>query len=230
MRKHSGIIKELRLEAGVYPGAWIECGLPAALPEPGQYLMGWAPDDADAPLAVPLFPAGLGESGFLAAPPVPLTWEPSTQLELSGPFGHGFELPQTARRLALGALGTSITCLQPLIERALARQMAVTLYADCWLPSLPSALEIYPLAALPEALTWADLLALDTDRQRLPELRRLLGIEPGSGLPCPIQALVHTPLTCAGVAECGACAVPGRKHWKLACIHGPVFDLASLDW
>jgi hypothetical protein len=34
-------------------------------------------------------------------------------------------------------------------------------------------------------------------------------------------------MPCAGIAECGACAVPGGGWggWKLACQHGPVFDL-----
>lgn len=230
MRKHAGIIKELRLDTGLHPVAWVECQQPTFLPRPGQYLMGWAASDAEAPLAVPLFPAKLEGSGFLSATPVPAAWEPGTRLELSGPFGRGFDLPISTRRLALGALWDSAGHLLPLIDKALERQLAVTLYADCRLPSLPSAVEIYPLAALPEALTWADLLAVDLDRSMLPELRRNLGIETGSGLPCPIQALIRTPLPCAGMSECGACAVPGHKRWKLACTHGPVFDLRELEW
>lgn len=230
MRKHSGIVKELRLDTGLHPVAWVDCQQPTFLPRPGQYLMGWAAFDADAPLAVPLFPAKLEDSGFLTATPVPAAWEPGTRLELSGPFGRGFDLPISTRRLALGALGDSAGHLLPLIDEALERHLAVTLYADCRLPSLPSAVEIYPLTALPEALTWADLLAVDLDYRRMPELRHILGVEPDGVPPCPVQALVHTPMPCAGTGECGACAIAGHKRWKLACTQGPVFDLRDLEW
>jgi NAD(P)H-flavin reductase len=42
--------------------------------------------------------------------------------------------------------------------------------------------------------------------------------------------LILAPMPCAGLAECGACAVPARSGWKLACLDGPVFDLRALDW
>jgi Leu/Phe-tRNA-protein transferase len=47
--------------------------------------------------------------------------------------------------------------------------------------------------------------------------------------PCPGQALIHTAMPCAGIAECGACAVRTRKSWRLACKDGPVFDISELE-
>jgi NAD(P)H-flavin reductase len=32
------------------------------------------------------------------------------------------------------------------------------------------------------------------------------------------------------MAECGACAVPSRHGYKLACSDGPVFPLHTLEW
>jgi hypothetical protein len=108
--------------------------------------------------------------------------------------------------------------------------MAITLYADRHPGNLPSAIEIYPLAGLSEALAWADLLALDLERRQIPLLRSLLNVEGDRRLPCPVQALIRTPLTCGGLADCGACAVVGRRHPLPSCTDGPVFSLNELDW
>jgi dihydroorotate dehydrogenase electron transfer subunit len=229
MQTRQGLVKELRLDGNGRTVAWIEC--PAHhRPQAGQYLMGWAPADGEASLATPLFPAMLEADGFLAAAPLPPSWEPGTRLQLRGPMGHGFQIPPSARHLALGTIGVPLDRLLPLMQAGLQRELAVTLYIDNPPTNLPSAVEIYPLASLPEALAWADILALDLERQELPRLRSLLGSLREYAPSCPVQALVRTCLPCGGVAECGACAVPGRKRWKAACTQGPVFDLRELDW
>lgn len=229
MRAFTGRVIETQLDTNGAAAAWITCP-PAAIPQPGQALLAWSPADGDAPLATALFSAGRSEGGFLAAAPVPRAWEPGTELHLRGPLGHGFSLPAAARRLALAALGESVARLLPLAYQALERDAAVALYAGCPLPSLPSDLEVHPLSALPEALPWADFLALDLPLAALPTLRSALALPPGQRLPCPGQALLLTPMPCGGLAECGACAVPAGRSWKLACKDGPVFDLKELDW
>ena len=35
-------------------------------------------------------------------------------------------------------------------------------------------------------------------------------------------------MPCGGAAECGICAVPFGRGWKLACKDGPVFELNPL--
>ena len=152
------------------------------------------------------------------------------RLELRGPLGQGFNLPATIRRLALGSVGGSLDRLLPLIQPGLQQNMAITLYADRHPGNLPSAIEIYPLAGLSEALAWADLLALDLERRQIPLLRSLLNVEGDRRLPCPVQALIRTPLTCGGLADCGACSVAGHRHPVPACTDGPVFSLKELDW
>jgi hypothetical protein len=149
---------------------------------------------------------------------------------LRGPLGHGFQLPGGLRHLALAALDRRTDRLLSLAEAAFALGADVALAADIALPRLPASLELLPLSALPEILPWADLLALDLPLEKLPQLRDSLGLGLDTGLPCPAQALVVTPMPCMALAECGVCAVPARRGWKLACQDGPVFDLRDLNW
>ena len=220
---------EIQGESRDQAAAWIAC--PAgAIPDPGQYLLAWSPADGEAALGAALFLGQKTEQAFLAAPPIPRSWEPGTALSLRGPLGQGFHLPPTTRRLALAAVGASAARLLPLIPPFLAQDTAVTLFTGARLPALPAELEVYPLQELPGAIAWADFLALDLPLESLPQLRPILGLSPGERLACPAQALVVTGMPCAGLAECGACAVPGRRNWKLACKDGPVFDLNEMAW
>jgi NAD(P)H-flavin reductase len=227
-----GRVSEVRLEYGQRL-AWIDCPQ-AAIPAPGRYVMAWAPDDVDAPLGTALFAQETvlrsdSAPGFLAAPPVPHTWEPGTRLQLRGPSGRGFDLPVMARRLALAALGDTAGRLLPLVNWALAQNMAVAFFTDLALPPLPSAVEISPLHAAPEALGWADFLALDLPLDAVSRLPSVLGLSPEvRKLPCPSQALVLSDMPCGGLAACGACAVTLHHGWKLTCQDGPVFDTEVL--
>lgn len=190
--------------------------------------MAWSPEDADAPLATPLFATRIEAEGFLAAPPAPTIWEPGSALQLRGPLGRGFAPPGNLRRLALASLG-GIDRLQPLLLTALDQGAAVALFTEHPAPGLPSAVEVNPLEMLREALTWADYLALDVPFQEIPRLVQILGLEPtGRALPCPAQALVKLAMPCGGLADCGACGVETRGGWKLTCSDGPVFDLMDL--
>lgn len=208
----------------------IECP-PAAVPGAGRYLLAWSPDDPDAPLAQPLFLSELVDGGFAAAPPVPPAWEPGTRLQLRGPLGHGFNPPCAVRRLALAALGATHRRLLPLLHHALAVGASVALFTDLLIETagLPSALEINPLAALPDSLLWADFLALDAPLERIADLPKILGLSPETRrLPCPAQVLVAAPMPCGGVGGCGACSLETPHGWKTACDDGPVFPLEAL--
>lgn len=229
MQVFEGQIRELRLLEGADgPAAWITCP-PAAIPAPGRYVMVWRTGEEESPLAAPLFAAQIGEGGFLASPPVPAGWMPGDRLSLRGPLGWGFELPASVRRLALADLGGGVARLLPLISLALARNAAVALYSDSPAPLLPFSVEVNPLSLLPEALAWADFLALDLKLEGLTDLRSQLGLRYGeSELTIPAQALIASPMPCGGIAECGVCAVLVGKRWKLVCRDGPVFDLSVL--
>jgi hypothetical protein len=200
-------------------------------------VLAWAPDEPDAPLALPLFAVGLppgelddpGEAGFFASAPLPPAWRPGTLLRLHGPLGRGFSLPPVCRSLALAALDGDISCLLPLAGQALQAGSSVALFVRGPLPLLPPLVEVQPLEALPDALGWADFLALDLPLAGLSGLRQALGLPPERrALPCTAQVLVHTAMPCGGPAECGACAITVRRGWKLVCKDGPVFDIQEL--
>ncbi len=224
MRRHKGWVKELQIEPSGMVSARIACP-PRAVPQPGRYLLAsWG----EAILATPLFLEASFEDGFLAAPPAPVGWDPGTRLELRGPRGNGFSLPADTRRLVLAALGDTVSRLLPVADAALRQEMAVVLFSDAMLPSLPSAMEASPMTALPDALSWADFLVLDLPLEQVSRLGDRLEITGDAVLPCPGQALVLASMPCAGLAGCGVCALRTRRGWKLACEDGPVFPLQDL--
>jgi hypothetical protein len=229
MHTVQGRVRQIRMDSLGQTQAWIDC--PGGLaPEAGQYVMARSLEEAEAPLATCLFATELPGTGFWAAAPIPSGWLPGIELELRGVLGHGFVVYSGARRIALASLSADPARLLPLVAKARQQGAAVTLFADPPLPSLPAWVEIYPLASLPELLHWPDFLALDLPIENLTQLREALGMQPEQILPCAAQALIYTPMPCGDLAECGACAVPARRGWKLACSDGPVFDLNSLEW
>jgi hypothetical protein len=229
MRTCTGRVIELLLDANGQTEARIACPL-GAVPDPGQYLQALELGNLDAPLPWTIYPSEIGGDFFVAAAPISHDWYPGKELRLQGPLGRGFRLPGAAHHLALAALGASASRLLPLAAVALSMDASTAIFTDTPLPSLSSSLEIYPLAALSEALPWADFLALDFPLHKLADLRLCLGLRSDQSLVCPAQALILTPMPCSGGAECGACAIPARRGWKLACQDGPVFDLKDLVW
>jgi hypothetical protein len=237
MPTDTGKISLIQIEPDGERAAQIDCD-PKLIPRPGGYLLAHNPNEPDAVLGCSLFPLGLPASmdstsdhGLVSLGPVPRTWHPGTQLELRGPLGRAFDLPPASHSLALITLGETAGRLLPLIPLALQKGADIAVFSDLPLPSLPPVIEIRSLNAIPEALAWADFLAIDLPLENLPDLRNMLQLEPHDYLSCPAQVLVSTPMPCAGVAECGVCALPRRdKGYALACKDGPVFNLNRLRW
>jgi dihydroorotate dehydrogenase B-like protein len=201
--------------------ARIDC--PANLvPAPGQYLL--ASDASNSTLPVPIFYTDSASQGFIAAPPLPDSWNPGHEIYLRGPLGRGFVLPTSARKVALVAFGDSPARLQGLIAPALTQNAAVVLLCDSRLDNLPDAVEVQPVSALSEVMDWADYIAFDVARENLPKLNeRVFNGNPAKAL-SEAQVLIRTPLPCGGMAECGVCALTGKSGWKMACKDGPVFN------
>jgi len=128
------------------------------------------------------------------------------------------------------ALAETVSRLLPLVRKAGEIFASIALFTDLRLPRLPAAVEVHPLDSIKEALDWPDFLALDVPLERMDRLRQVLGVADAAPLPCPAQVLVTTPMPCVGLAQCGACAIRGRRGWKLVCEDGPVLDLKSLSW
>ncbi len=232
MLHYKGELVELLLER--YQNATARLRLPkAALPQPGQYLQAHS-EHPDEILPVSLFAAGDAEAIrnsedilLPVAGDLPAYWQPGLELHLRGPLGRGFELPQEIQRLALVALDAHPGRLLPLMAAALERGCAVSLFAEGDVAELPLDVEIRPLAALPEALRWADFLALDLPHQRQEDLPAILGLAPGDPLPAG-EALVLALMPCGGSADCGVCAIETAKGAQLCCADGPVFPLQIL--
>ena len=225
MQQGLGELVELSLEDGLTGGRLL-CP-PVLVPAPGQYLQ--AHDTASsAPLSTGLFSAGQAPGGFLVAPPLPPAWRPGMELALRGPCGRGFSPPDGAQRVALLALGVSGARLLPVLRQALEHGAAVGLAASSVSSQIPPEVEIHPVAAAAELVAWADYLAVDLPRDSLPGLRAVLGLEAGSVPIAAAQVLVYTEMPCGGLADCGVCAVPSGRGWKLACVDGPVFTLSDV--
>jgi|SRR5687767_760311 hypothetical protein len=220
MQTGQGQVLELILQDGLR-SARLSC--PGNLiPFPGQYLL--AGDDSASLLPVPLFYTNSAPSGFIAAPPLPDSWNPGHKIYLRGPLGRGFTLPILSRRVALVAYDDTPARLQGLIRPVLKQKAAVVLIGDSVSDNLPDEVEVQPLSALLDVWAWADYLALDVARENLPGLRQRLGkLNQVSALQ-EAQILIRTSMPCGGVAECGVCAVTLKSNWRMACKEGPVFD------
>ena len=196
------------------------------IPSPGQYLL--ASDESHAPLPVPIFYTDSAPQGFIAAAPVPDSWDPGREIYLRGPLGRGFELPSSARRIGLVTLTESAARLYGLIQPALKQDAAIVLVSDLRMDNLPDEVEVHPLSALSEIIEWADYVALDVARENLPGLREQIFKGEQAKVQIEAQVLVRTPIPCGGIAECGVCAVTVKSGWKMACKDGPVFDWKEL--
>jgi len=111
-----------------------------------------------------------------------------------------------------------------LISQALKQGAAVVLVCDVDAHALPDEVEVQPLSSLEDVMQWADYVAFDVGRENLPGLRERLGRQSQMSLKSEAQVLVHAPMPCGGVAECGVCSVMLRSGSKLICKDGPVFD------
>jgi len=225
MQTGEGLLHELYYQPGGADGR-IHC--PAGLvPAPGQYVLTAAVSaegGSDASTAVPLFLTQRTSEGFDFSAAVPTGWRPGTRLALRGPLGHGFHVPPEARRAALVALDGSPARLTALLPGLLGRGAAVTVVCEPPFPDLPEAVEVQPPGSLEEVCRWADFIAAEPGRERLPALRRRLT----GGLAVPALVLVRAPMPCGALADCGVCAVTVRGRWKLACKDGPVFNLREV--
>lgn len=103
------------------------------------------------------------------------------------------------------------------------------MYSDVFEARLPEEIEILPLDALPELWPWADYAAIYTSDGLIPGLGERLNLNPGNKPSFPVEVLIDVPMVCGGLADCGICAVPGRRRWMLACKDGPVFPLEDLE-
>lgn len=204
------------------------------LPSPGQYLQAYSQSatyfDADSILPITLFPDQYltGDkqdyARISAYGPIPSAWLPGTLLQIRMPLGQGFNMPEHLNRLILVSMNNSPSRLLPLIPHT----KEIAMFTDHPTLELPEEVEISPLSELPQALSWPDFMAIDCPIENLHQLENLLP-EELSQPPCPTQILVYAQIPCGALADCGVCAVPAKRGYKLACKDGPVFDWGELN-
>jgi hypothetical protein len=114
------------------------------------------------------------------------------------------------------------------MRNGLKQGAAVVLVCEKPETHLPDEVEIQPLSALGDVVTWADYTAFDVARENLPELKEKLGEQNQVLVEKEAQVLIRTSMPCGGIAECGVCAVPLKSKWKMACKDGPVFEWQAL--
>jgi hypothetical protein len=226
MNTFQGHVQEILLDEFGNKIAWLHCP-DRAIPAPGRYVMAWQPYDLNAPLATPLFASSYRDSGFLAVADGDIPWEPGDLLQLRGPLGHGFKIPSSTRKLALGVFNSCVARLLPLIEDGLKKDVSIALFMDGPLPELSKEVEIHPLSVWQDALLWADFLTLELPLGM--DLRSVLGLQNDLGyLGPPGQVLYFAQMPCGGLADCGVCALGKGRNWKMVCKEGPVFNIGEI--
>jgi dihydroorotate dehydrogenase electron transfer subunit len=222
MHTGTGRIVELLFEDGC-AYARISCQ-ENLIPAPGQYLL--ASHGSDSLLPVPIFHTDLAPQGFIGN--AIEGWKPGDMLALRGPLGQGFSLPVAARKVALIAFDGPPSRLRGLVPLALRQNASIVLSCDSSAEHLPDDVEIQPLSTLEDILRWADFAAFDVKRENLKDLMEKLGAWKSRLGLHGAQVLVHTPMPCGGLADCGVCALTTKSDWKLVCKEGPVFDLGEI--
>lgn len=198
--------------------------------EPGQYIL--ASREADYQQTIPtvqFIESIIGEDLFIASQ-APVDWIPGQRILFRGPLGHGFRLPTLFRRMLLIGLDAQPARLMSLIHKGLEKKVDIVLAGDFIAnpvisESIPSQVELAGMDQLPELLLWSDFVGMDLPIHHLDRLPGMISNVKLVGA----QALIHTDMPCGGIAECGICAVKTKRGYKMACLDGPVFDLADLN-
>lgn len=222
MNNGSGTVKEILQDSR----ALIFCPQ-KMIPSPGQYLLAYTPG-SDSPLADPVFFSESAPDGFIAVFDPNLKLQPGTQLTLRGPIGHRFEIPSSAKKIALTAFDDYPSRLRGLIPLGLKQNAEIVLVSDSQINDLPEVVEVQPLKALTEIMAWADYVAIDIARENLNQLREMLGEQNQLSTRNEPQVLVRSSMPCGGLAECGVCALANHQDWKMICKDGPVFNLREI--
>ena len=241
-------------QSGPFVGMTLRAPEIASRWRPGRFVLA----DLGGYLRTPLFPTWPGdrEIGVLVSCDHPAaSLAPGSSVDLVGPLGHGFQIQDRVRRLLLVADVPHLPVLLPLVEWTGAQEVAPARERQersvALLPFADTAAELYPVHLLPPAVEvhvvtadgstgrratenvfpdlarWADCICLADDPDHYPALAdtvRQVRLAPGEGF---AQALVVPSIVC-GVGACQGCAVATAGGYRLACTHGPVFDLLRL--
>ncbi|MHB1293659.1 MAG: iron-sulfur cluster-binding protein [Anaerolineae bacterium] len=227
---------------------YLDCPPLAAAARPGQFLLMRCGEGYDPYLREALPIHRFTSSGvavlFRGVSPG-LAWLATRRvgehLDILGPCGRGFALPERLTHLSIVYQGMGVAPLLSLLDRPGCAMRLVT--------HAPTAGQVYPRALLPrdveylpfvgleqqsafwqsteESLQWSrHLCAAGPDRMLvdLQSLVRRVCVGPGNG---QVQAWVERRLAC-GLGACQGCTITTQHGPRRVCADGPVFDLLSL--
>jgi dihydroorotate dehydrogenase electron transfer subunit len=161
-------------------------------------------------------------------------------LDVIAPVGTGFTLETGTQRLLLVCDEMHAAPLIALAREAAQKQIAVTLLveADPTRSTFSAVSSLLPIdveyqvvpslsAALPTLLRWPDQICAAGDTALYALLKAQVAAA-GLIAPARFAQVVIAPLIACGFGACLACAVETPRGMRLACVEGPVFDLAEL--
>ena len=168
-------------------------------------------------------------------------------MDIVGPLGHGWELPEGATHALLVAGGLGAAPLGMLAEELAARGIAVTVAQGAPTATRLVARELFERVARRVELATDDGTAGERGFVTGPVARLLAeerfdvvftcGPEPmqrivaelaaASGIPC--QVSLERLMGC-GIGACLSCVVTTHDGLKRACVDGPVFDAREVVW
>jgi dihydroorotate dehydrogenase electron transfer subunit len=172
---------------------------------------------------------------------------PGDEMDLLGPLGHGWEIPDGATHALLVAGGLGAAPLGMLAEELAACGVAVAVAQGAPTESRLVARELFERVARRVEIATDDGSAgehgfvtgpvarlLESERFDVvytcgPEAmqRRIVAMAAEAGVPC--QVSLERLMGC-GIGACLSCVVSTRDGLKRACVDGPVFDSEEVVW
>jgi dihydroorotate dehydrogenase electron transfer subunit len=170
-----------------------------------------------------------------------------TQMDLIGPLGHGWDIPADVSHALLVAGGLGAAPLGMLAEELAARGVAITVASGAPSEDRLLARDLFEAVARRVEVATDDgscgtpgfvtgvcesLLAdeaLDIVYTCGPEpMQRIVASQAAAaGVPC--QVSLERLMAC-GIGACLSCVVRTTEGLKKACVDGPVFDAAVVEW
>lgn len=148
-------------------------------------------------------------------------WKPGEQIEIYGPLGNGFNIPQSVTRLGIIRIG-DITPRIINLHHSFKGEIAY--FTNQISKNIPTSIEVNPLSEFKEDIQWADFIAIETKISQFALIQDQLEIRSNLNLPQPIQVFIESPMPCSGLADCSVCSIKTDK-WLYACHNGPVINL-----
>ena len=233
MKTHTAVIHRTTSQMGMYSITLVVDGSLAFTP--GQYLAANMQDDRSAVLPKILYIEKVSGHEVTLCPRTLDGWRPGQAVFYRGPLGKGVRIPQFSKRMALISLDDNPARMLSLAAYGSENRLDMVMAGD-WVANakisgdIPPSIELAPLSQIQELTSWADFIFFDVPHSQLQSLGKLTQSIPALLRPGLAQVLIHTPMPCIGIAECGICAVKTRRGYILACQDGPVFDLLEISF